>query len=90
MELYRAVGLGAQIPQAPPGFGRPRRLKVESLAGKWATEELAWTPDKPGTKADGPPPTPVEYSICNSAAIPQDRLEPNEMWAYFTPPPIPG
>ncbi len=76
MELYRAVGLGEQIPQVPPGFGRPRRLKVESLAGKWTTEESAWTPDKPGAKPDGDPPAKVDYSICTGAAIAQDRLEP--------------
>jgi 2-polyprenyl-6-methoxyphenol hydroxylase-like FAD-dependent oxidoreductase len=76
MELFRALGLGPQIPQVPPGFTRPRRLKVESLAGKWATEEVAWTPGQPGEKADGPPPAKVDYSICTGAAIAQDRLEP--------------
>ncbi len=76
MELYRAVGLGPLIPQVPPGFGRPRRLKIESLAGKWATEEIAWTPDKAGAKADGQPPSRAEYSICTGAALAQDRLEP--------------
>lgn len=72
MELFRAVGLGPDIPQVPPGFGRPRRLKVESLAGKWAAEEVAWTPEAPGGKPDGA----VEYSICTGAALAQDRLEP--------------
>jgi 2-polyprenyl-6-methoxyphenol hydroxylase-like FAD-dependent oxidoreductase len=76
MELYRAVGLGEQIPQVPPGFGRPRRLKVESLAGKWTSEEVAWTPDKPGAKAEGPLQARVDYSICTAAALAQDRLEP--------------
>jgi 2-polyprenyl-6-methoxyphenol hydroxylase-like FAD-dependent oxidoreductase len=76
MELFRAVGLGEKIPQVPPGFGRPRRLKVESLAGKWATEEVAWTPDRPGTKAEGPPRARVDYSVCTAAALAQDRLEP--------------
>jgi putative polyketide hydroxylase len=75
MELYRAAGLGAQIPQVPPGFGRPRRLKVESLAGKWATEEVAWTPGKPDAGANGRP-QPREYSICTAAALAQDQLEP--------------
>ena len=67
MELYRAVGLGPQIPQAPPNF-RLRRAKVESLAGKWF-DESPWTPK------DQPTPS-VEYSPCNGAAIAQDRLEP--------------
>lgn len=75
MELYRAVGLGEQIPQVPPGFSRPRRVKVESLAGQWL-EEVAWTPGKPGTGPDGRPPAQVDYSICTGAAIAQDRLEP--------------
>ena len=70
MELYRAVGLGQKIPQIPPGLSRPRRVKVESLAGKWEPEEIAWTPNAP----DGKP--PAEYSLCTGAAIPQDRLEP--------------
>ena len=70
------MGLGPHIPQVPPGFGRPRRLKVESLAGKWTAEEVSWTPDKPDALVDWPPPAPVEYSICAGAAIPQDRLEP--------------
>jgi putative polyketide hydroxylase len=75
MELYRAVGLGPRIPQVPPGFGRPRRLKVESLAGKWATEEVAWTPGKPAAGPDGRS-QPREYSICTAAALAQDQLEP--------------
>lgn len=76
MELYRAVGLGQQIPQVPPGFGRPRRVKVESLAGAWASEDIAWTPGTPDVTAGGKPSEPPEYSICTGAAIPQDRLEP--------------
>jgi len=72
MELYRAVGLGPHIPQVPPGFGRPRRVQVESLAGSWAAEDLAWTPDPIEAPAGAPP----EYSLCTGAAIAQDRLEP--------------
>jgi 2-polyprenyl-6-methoxyphenol hydroxylase-like FAD-dependent oxidoreductase len=76
MELYRAVGLGSKIPQVPPGFGRPRRVKVESLAGKWAVEEVAWTPQKPGPNGEEHPVAKVDYSICTGAALAQDRLEP--------------
>jgi putative polyketide hydroxylase len=76
MELYRAVGLGQQIPQIPPGFSRPRRVQIESLAGKWAAEEVAWTPGTPDVGAAARPSETVEYSICTGAAIPQDRLEP--------------
>ncbi len=75
MELYRAVGLGPRIPQVPPGFGRPRRLRVESLAGNWATEEVPWTPGKPDATPDLRL-QPREYSICTAAALAQDQLEP--------------
>jgi 2-polyprenyl-6-methoxyphenol hydroxylase-like FAD-dependent oxidoreductase len=76
MELYRAVGLGPDIPQVPVGSGRPRRLKVESLAGRWAAEEVAWTPDTARGKPDEKASAPVEYSICTGAALAQDHLEP--------------
>lgn len=76
MELYRAVGIGPRIPQVPPGFSGPRRIKIESLAGKWSTAELAWTPETSGSKTTEPPSPKMEYSICTAAAIPQDRLEP--------------
>ena len=72
MELYRAVGLGPQIPQLPSGWGRPRRLKVESLAGEWASDEVPWTPPDPTRQAA----TKIEYSPCTGAALAQDRLEP--------------
>jgi 2-polyprenyl-6-methoxyphenol hydroxylase-like FAD-dependent oxidoreductase len=67
LELFRAAGLGERIPQAPPGL-RLRRIKVESLAGKWL-DEVPWTPE--GQQA----PT-REYSPCRGAALAQDRLEP--------------
>jgi 2-polyprenyl-6-methoxyphenol hydroxylase-like FAD-dependent oxidoreductase len=70
MELYRAAGLGPRIPQAPADF-RLRRVKVESLAGKWF-EESSWTPDT--EKTDKTP--EIDYSPCTGAAIAQDRLEP--------------
>jgi putative polyketide hydroxylase len=46
LELFRAAGLGASIPQIPLGHGRPRRVAVESLAGKWSAE-VDWSPDEP-------------------------------------------
>ena len=73
MELFRTVGLGPVIPQAPRGF-RLRRCKIESLAGKWF-EESDWTPPKPGEPEKHPAP-PAEDSPCTGAAIAQDRLEP--------------
>jgi putative polyketide hydroxylase len=77
MELYRAVGLGPQVPQIPADAvagERPRRVKAESLAGKWF-DETAWS--APGKAGPGkPPPVEIEYSPCTGAAIAQDRLEP--------------
>jgi putative polyketide hydroxylase len=67
LELFRAVGLGPYIPQAPPHL-RLRRAKVESLAGKWF-EETPWTPETQSKPS-------IEYSPCSGAAIAQDRLEP--------------
>lgn len=70
LELFRAVGIGSKVPEAPAGTGRPRRVRVESLAGAWSPE-VEWTP----TRSDGSPP-PDGYSPCTGAAIAQDRLEP--------------
>ena len=49
LELFRAVGIDSSIPQAPLGHGRPRRVAVESLAGKWF-EEAEW--NSGASKAD--------------------------------------
>jgi putative polyketide hydroxylase len=58
------------------GHGRPRRVAVESLAGKWSAE-TQWTPEKPDdSRASGTPQTTIEYSPCTGAAIAQDRMEP--------------
>ena len=73
MELFRTVGLGPLIPQAPRGF-RLRRCKIESLAGKWF-EASDWTPPKAG-EPEKPPAPAAEDSPCTGAAIAQDRLEP--------------
>ncbi len=76
LELFRAVGLGGRIPEVRHGHGRPRRIAVESLAGKWSTE-TDWSPGKPLTvKSDEPPRPKAGYSPCSSAGIAQDKLEP--------------
>lgn len=67
LELLRAVGLGAQVPQGPADFTL-RRARVESLAGAWY-EESSWSPESREKIA-------YEYSPCLGAAIAQDRLEP--------------
>jgi putative polyketide hydroxylase len=76
LELFRAVGIGASIPQIPLGHGRPRRVAVESLAGTWSTE-ADWSPSGPAaSKPDDPPRPAWDYSPCTGAAIAQDKLEP--------------
>jgi 2-polyprenyl-6-methoxyphenol hydroxylase-like FAD-dependent oxidoreductase len=75
LELFRAVGLGGRIPEAPANF-RLLRARVESLAGNWF-EHSSWTPPadaKPQT--DKKPEPKVEYSPCVGAAVAQDKLEP--------------
>jgi len=71
LELLRAVGLSAQIPQIPLGHGRPRRVAVESLAGRWS-DEKPWTRGAPNAAH-----SPADASSpCTGAALAQDRLEP--------------
>lgn len=67
MELLRAVGLADRFPSIH-SEGRPRRVRVESLAGRWF-EESPWTP--PGKTAP-----PIEWSPMGSGGVAQDRLEP--------------
>ncbi len=76
LEMFRAVGIGRSIPEVPLGHGRPRRVAVESLAGKWSAE-AEWSPGKPEDVKPGDPSRPSwGYSPCTGAAIAQDRLEP--------------
>lgn len=67
LEFFRSVGLGDKIPQMP-AEARLRRVRVESLSGKWI-EEYPWTPGKVTTQ-------PGTFSPTTGAAIPQDKLEP--------------
>ncbi|MFV8753143.1 FAD-dependent monooxygenase [Nannocystaceae bacterium ST9] len=73
LELFRTLGLGPRIPEAPPDF-RLRRCKIESLAGEWlaATD---WTPPRADAGQAPNVPSP-EYSRHTGAAIAQDGLEP--------------
>lgn len=76
LELFRAVGLGASIPEVAPGHGRPRRIAVESLAGKWSAE-TDWSAGARATAgANAVPPPKASASPCTGAAIAQDELEP--------------
>ncbi|MCJ1332512.1 hypothetical protein MMC10_009205 [Thelotrema lepadinum] len=88
MELLRAAGLESSVPQVPAGM-KPRRTKVDSLAGKWYGE-TTWgstggdankrpSPSQhqaQGKPPSGPPPSMAAYSPCGNAAIAQDKMEP--------------
>jgi 2-polyprenyl-6-methoxyphenol hydroxylase-like FAD-dependent oxidoreductase len=67
LELLRAAGLSANIPEVPKDF-RLVRARIESLAGRWM-EESAWTPPHPDV-------VPKELSPHLGAAIAQDVIEP--------------
>jgi putative polyketide hydroxylase len=64
VELFRTVGIAFP----PSHSGKPRRARVESLAGQWY-EEYPWSPGQ-AAKPDG------AYSPCTAAAMAQDKLEP--------------
>src|SRR6478735_7846745 len=71
LEMFDTAGL-CGVPEVPPSF-RLRRVRVESLAGRWL-EETEWTPRNAGVeppREDAASPSPH-----NGAAIAQDRLEP--------------
>ncbi len=73
LELFRAVGIDDRIPKQGHA-GPPRRVNVESLAGKWH-DELPWTgPNDVVGKKVAPP--QVEFSPSKGTALAQDRLEP--------------
>ncbi len=67
LEHYRAANIADRIPQIAANL-RLRRVKVESLAGRW-NEESLWTPGEEETDKD-------IASPCTGAAIAQDLLEP--------------
>ncbi|KAK0378949.1 FAD binding domain-containing protein [Colletotrichum limetticola] len=94
LELLQTVGISPdqlKVGSGPPG-GKPRRVKVKSLAGEWADEQL-WNNNankengagpkgetkKPGSGSGGPPPQQKGgkvYAPIMGTAIAQDRLEP--------------
>ena len=67
LEHYRAVGIANRIPQIAADI-RLRRVRVESLAGKWHGE-VPWTPGE--AEQDKGVASP-----CTGATIAQDLLEP--------------
>ncbi|KAF5591058.1 phenol 2-monooxygenase [Fusarium pseudoanthophilum] len=71
IELFRTVGVESKLKGIQWSGGPPRRIIVESLAGKW-TKEQGWTQKPNG----GPPASLVEYSPTEGVAIAQDVIEP--------------
>jgi len=75
MEIFRLLRVAHEIPSAA-GHSRPRRVRVESLAGKWFDEQ-EWTPTKDGEATKpAPKPEPLEYSPEHMAGRAQDFVEP--------------
>lgn len=71
LEIFRSLGIEDSIKAiSKAGTQRPRRTKVESLAGAWQ-EESHWTPSASGNQSPKP-----EYSPCQGAGLAQDALEP--------------
>ncbi|KAI4144385.1 MAG: hypothetical protein LQ340_006668 [Diploschistes diacapsis] len=86
--LLRSIGVESSIPLAPPG-SKPRRIKAESIAGKWydetgkgkAVQAVQVAPANEQRQAQGklpsdPPPSAPAFSSCGNAAVPQDKMEP--------------
>ncbi|KAJ5753559.1 uncharacterized protein N7511_007712 [Penicillium nucicola] len=81
MEIYRSLGIENTDP-APEDF-ELKRLRVESLTGKWF-ERSSWSDaekrhdhkDMPEKQPQSPRPPKKEYSASRGSAIPQDKLEP--------------
>jgi putative polyketide hydroxylase len=67
LEYFRAVGIADQVPQVDSGT-RLRRVKTESLSGRWHSE-MPWTPGEDGAFGE-------KASPCRGAAMAQDKLEP--------------
>lgn len=71
MEIFDELGIAEQIPQVDASF-KLRRVKVESLTGKWHDEPMPWKPESKGdasTKEE-----PQQFSPFRGAALAQDRL----------------
>jgi putative polyketide hydroxylase len=71
LEMFDTASLRG-VPEAPPSF-RLRRVRVESLAGRWF-DETDWTPRASAGEAG-----PAEHAAASphrGAAFAQDRLEP--------------
>jgi 2-polyprenyl-6-methoxyphenol hydroxylase-like FAD-dependent oxidoreductase len=80
IELLRSVGIEKQLPQPiGRGDGPPRRIIVESLAGKWHREQ-DWTKKPVQSPQKNSHMKPVEqdkkFSPVEGVATAQDKIEP--------------
>ncbi|KAF5722701.1 phenol 2-monooxygenase [Fusarium mundagurra] len=71
IELFRTVGVESKLKGIQWSGGPPRRIVVESLAGKW-TKEQGWTQKPKGDLSV----SFAEYSPTEGVAIAQDVIEP--------------
>jgi putative polyketide hydroxylase len=71
MEIFDAVGIADQIPQVEKSF-KLRRVKVESMTGKWHEEPMPWKPE--GKVVSNSAEEPQQYTPFMGAALAQDRL----------------
>ncbi|OJJ50129.1 hypothetical protein ASPZODRAFT_1113825 [Penicilliopsis zonata CBS 506.65] len=73
MELFRQCGFDDKFPEVSKSFTL-RRVRVESLAGKWF-EEINWTERDSPKEAPTTAPPKIEYSPRQGAGIAQDTME---------------
>ncbi|KAK1727475.1 FAD binding domain-containing protein [Colletotrichum acutatum] len=77
LEILQTVGISPdqlRVGSGPPG-GKPRRVKVKSLAGEWADEQL-WNNNNANKENGAGPKGGKVYAPIMGTAIAQDRLEP--------------
>ena len=80
LELFRSVGVEDKLPKSRWIGGPPKRVIVETLAGKWH-EASDWTASKgKGENGAGPgnkkPADFGDYSPVTGVAVAQDQIEP--------------
>ncbi|KAK7418212.1 hypothetical protein QQZ08_011365 [Neonectria magnoliae] len=78
IELFHSLGIDSRLPTTNWTGGPPRRITVESLAGKWQDEKL-WTGKSatvPGGKQCSKTRGLDEYSPISGIATAQDKIEP--------------
>lgn len=75
LEILRSLGVEPRLPRAQWKGGPPRRIVVESLAGRWQ-DEKHWTPKPAGPKDGAKLKSREDYSPVSGIASSQDKIEP--------------